>query len=786
MRDQFGPRVDVETLDPDRPPYMVPNRAAAARWDGSDSVEWSLYLAPGAVRIGSHDPVRREKRALTEVMRREADVSALLRMEEFREQVRRVAALTAAGQPLTAQELALELREDRVVVEQLAWLESPTEALTRRNLEGWCARVIETAERYPDGEIPEPTTRGRIFGMSRRARSRMIYTQAAIDFTPLFEQAAGAAVPIQTLTYGRHWLAACPSGRAFHGHMDTFWRMFDRAWGEHQEVTRWYGKDGKPLKAFDAEQAAKAADREDWAALAAAGVKSREVQVWVGRRVICTWKLEFQERGAPHAHLFMAEPPGTARTPARGKRPVGAGLPYKEWLSAVWNHIVYGSRPCDAWRETGRCGAPLRLEVDDDGQLVETGCPGGHETFVAVVHRHLAAKLEAEGPATEAAWEEAEEEIAQDAANHLKAGTGVDYPAGGKLTDPKRMAAYFAKHGAWSAKRYQDDVPAAWRAAGEGADAEGNVAGTGRVWGYKGLKKAEIPVRVTARDAVALGRILRHHSRGMDASVLADQYAIKRGKDGRLMVNASGVPMQYPTGRKTIQPRLVNTKPRKGHHPYGDTIVCATPRPDGQPCVRCVRDRAASRGRHSAPRTATATVARYAGGRTRIETHGGITSVAGLQYADQDVTMRRVQRRTGRFSLSGTPSGWALVNDGERLGSALAAALGQAPVLQLGLAAGLRAAGLPAPPRIVQAAVDNDRAERLAELRSRYGTPRPGRHQVTDISGAEQLHDADADTDNARRAKASCEGCGQPLASVLVPFGAHFGCNPDVLFPRRT
>jgi len=43
---------------------------------------------------------------------------------------------------------------------------------------------------------------------------------------------------------------------------------------------------------------------------------------------------------------------------------------------------------------------------------------------------------------------------------HRAAGTGVDYAEGIKLTDPRRMAVYFAKYGTAGGKEYQHRVPA--------------------------------------------------------------------------------------------------------------------------------------------------------------------------------------------------------------------------------------------------------------------------------------------------------------------------------------
>jgi hypothetical protein len=88
-------------------------------------------------------------------------------------------------------------------------------------------------------------------------------------------------------------------------------------------------------------------------------------------------------------------------------------------------------------------------------------------------------------------------------ANHLLAGTGVDYTEGLRATDPKRAAVYFVKHGALTGKEYQHRVPDEWLEAG----------GSGRFWGYWGLEKGLATVHVSDRDALAAARILRRHSR---------------------------------------------------------------------------------------------------------------------------------------------------------------------------------------------------------------------------------------------------------------------------------
>jgi hypothetical protein len=105
-------------------------------------------------------------------------------------------------------------------------------------------------------------------------------------------------------------------------------------------------------------------------------------------------------------------------------------------------------------------------------------------------------------------------------ARHVRAGTGVDYAEGLKSVDPKRVAVYFSKHGSFSAKEYQNCVPEAWQAPGQGP---------GRFWGYWGLDTARVGVRVSPQDGVAVGRLLR---RWAHAQGTTRQVTVKRIKGG--------------------------------------------------------------------------------------------------------------------------------------------------------------------------------------------------------------------------------------------------------------
>lgn len=79
------------------------------------------------------------------------------------------------------------------------------------------------------------------------------------------------------------------------------------------------------------------------------------------------------------------------------------------------------------------------------------------------------------------------------AEQHIAAGTGTHYSAA-NWGDAKRIAVYYAKHGLYSDKEYQNQAPDLWVSAGS----------VGRFWGYWGLKKGgqtlDIDMRVIRHD----------------------------------------------------------------------------------------------------------------------------------------------------------------------------------------------------------------------------------------------------------------------------------------------
>jgi hypothetical protein len=86
-------------------------------------------------------------------------------------------------------------------------------------------------------------------------------------------------------------------------------------------------------------------------------------------------------------------------------------------------------------------------------------------------------------------------------ASHQRAGTRVDIAKGLDARDPKRVSVYFTKHGTYSAKEYQHQVPAAWSESAE--------TGPGRFWGYWALERTKVVVELPQRAAVVMGRVMR-------------------------------------------------------------------------------------------------------------------------------------------------------------------------------------------------------------------------------------------------------------------------------------
>lgn len=105
----------------------------------------------------------------------------------------------------------------------------------------------------------------------------MCRTFAELDYTPLVE--SGRVPAMVTLTYPGDWEIVAPGGASVKRHMMLWRKRFQREYGE-------------PARYI--------------------------------------WKLEFQRRGAPHIHLWMAPPMSPGRS----------GRGFAQWLSETWAQVV--------------------------------------------------------------------------------------------------------------------------------------------------------------------------------------------------------------------------------------------------------------------------------------------------------------------------------------------------------------------------------------------------------------------------------------------------------------
>ncbi|MBB4717856.1 hypothetical protein BJ965_007843 [Streptomyces luteogriseus] len=204
----------------------------------------------------------------------------------------------------------------------------------------------------------------------------------------------------------------------------------------------------------------------DWLAVAPTGkavkrhldqFRKRFERAW-GFAFTGIWKLEFQRRGAPHLHLWGPEPEGTAGELRR--------LTSTRYRPAVGDGLTYRDWLSAVWADI-------------------------------VDHPDLEQRR-----------------------RHQLAGTAVDFREGERMRDPRRLAVYFTKHGSFSAKEYQHQVPDAWSEPG---------AGPGRFWGYWGLDPATAGVELHPEAAVWAGRILRRYAR---AQGVTQQRTVRRVRGG--------------------------------------------------------------------------------------------------------------------------------------------------------------------------------------------------------------------------------------------------------------
>ncbi len=138
-------------------------------------------------------------------------------------------------------------------------------------------QAVASSTRRSPTENDQCSTGGVITEWSRKSRSAMCRTFAELDYTPLVE--SGRVPAMVTLTYPGDWEAVAPDGASVKRHMVLWRKRFQREYGE------------------------------------------------LARYI---WKLEFQRRGAPHIHLWMAPPMSPGRS----------GRGFAQWLSETWAQVV--------------------------------------------------------------------------------------------------------------------------------------------------------------------------------------------------------------------------------------------------------------------------------------------------------------------------------------------------------------------------------------------------------------------------------------------------------------
>lgn len=136
--------------------------------------------------------------------------------------------------------------------------------------------VVSSTRRSP-AEDEQRGIGGVITEWSRKSRSAMCRTFAELNYSPLVE--SGRVPAMVTLTYPGDWEIVAPDGASVKRHMMLWRKRFQREYGE-------------PARYI--------------------------------------WKLEFQRRGAPHIHLWMAPPMAPGRS----------GRGFAQWLSETWAQVV--------------------------------------------------------------------------------------------------------------------------------------------------------------------------------------------------------------------------------------------------------------------------------------------------------------------------------------------------------------------------------------------------------------------------------------------------------------
>lgn len=198
----------------------------------------------------------------------------------------------------------------------------------------------------------------------------------------------------------------------------------------------------------------------DWLAVAPDGeavwrhfaMFARRWQRAWGEPLVCLWKREFQRRGAPHLHLYAAQSFGVAGAVRRAR--------YEADLAA--------------WRAGRLDRKPRWRPAVGDGERITQWVA---QTWADIVNHPDPAQRDA----------------------MVKAATSVSVKEATRYKDPKRLSVYFAKHGLYRDKEYQNVPPAEW---------DGKPVG--RFWGHIGLRLLIVSAQVEGgRDYQLAKRTMR-------------------------------------------------------------------------------------------------------------------------------------------------------------------------------------------------------------------------------------------------------------------------------------
>jgi hypothetical protein len=190
-----------------------------------------------------------------------------------------------------------------------------------------------------------------------------------------------------------------------------------------------------------------------------------------GEPLTCLWKREFQRRGAPHLHLYATQPGGVAGEGRRARHEAELA----------------------AWRGAGAVGHPPRWRsvVGDGLRLTQWVA----QTWADIVNHPDPAQRDA----------------------MVKAATSVSVKEAARYKDPKRLSVYFAKHGLYRDKEYQNVPPPEW---------DGKPVG--RFWGRTGLRPLIVVALVDGgQDYQLAKRIMRRwasRARVWDQEALSYRY----------------------------------------------------------------------------------------------------------------------------------------------------------------------------------------------------------------------------------------------------------------------